>query len=113
MLLFAPICGRSTLLRPVIAVRPTPATPLRFAVAGVMWLITGREKLRVGAADARPAPPAIVVRVGLTWGARTGEVLTRLSWFGATRTEFRDTGSEFTSVLREAAVNPFGACMFA
>jgi hypothetical protein len=31
-----------------------------------MWLITGREKLRAGAADARPAPPAIVARVGLT-----------------------------------------------
>ena len=113
MLLFALVCGRSMLPRPDIDGRPTPATPLRFAVAGVMWLITGREKLRAGAADPRPAPPAIVVRVGLTSGARTAEVLTRLSWFGATRTELRDTDSEFTSVLREAAVNPLGACMFA
>ena len=125
---FAPICGRSTLprpatglLRPVIDVlRPIlgcvlriPAISFRVPAAGVIWLTTGREKVLAGAAGPRPAPPAIVVRVGRTSGARTAAVLIRLNWFGAIRTEFRDTGNEFASVLREAAVNPFGARKFA
>jgi hypothetical protein len=55
----------------------------------------------------------MVVRVGRTSGARTAAVLIRLNWFGAIRTEFRATGNEFASVLREAAVNPFGDRKFA
>jgi len=74
-----------------------------------MWLTTGRAKLRVGAAAPREVPPSIVVRVGLTPGERTDANDVRLNWFGETRTEFRDTGSEFTSVFRDAAVNPPGA----
>lgn len=88
--------------------------PLRFAAGGVIWLTTGRAKARAGAATPlRLAPPMIVVRVGCTPGVRTEFSDVRLSWFGATRTEFRATGSEFTNVFRDAAVNPFGARMFA
>jgi hypothetical protein len=55
----------------------------------------------------------MVVRVGRTCGERTAANDVRFSWFGETRTEFRETGSELTSVFREAAVNPFGERRFA
>jgi hypothetical protein len=55
----------------------------------------------------------MVVRVGRTCGERTAASDVRFSWFGETRTEFRETGSELTSVFREAAVNPFGERRFA
>jgi hypothetical protein len=109
----APICGVLTLLRPIAGVFRTLAMPLRFAVGGVMWLTTGRAKLRAGAAAPREVPPSMVVRVGVTPGVRTDVSDVRLSWFGETRTEFRDTGSELTSVFREAAVKPFGERRFA
>jgi len=109
---FTPIWGEPVLPRPIEGVLRIPAMPLRFVAGGVMWLTTGRAKLRAGAAP-RDVPPAIVVRVGRTSGERTADSDVRLSWFWETRTEFRETDSEFTSVLREAAVNPFGARMLA
>jgi hypothetical protein len=108
-----PICAEPILLRPAGVLR-TLARPLRFAVGGFMWLTTGRAKLRDGVAAGCPAlAPSIVVRVGRTSGERTADSDVRLNWVGETRTEFRATGSEFTSVFREAAVNPFGARRFA
>ncbi len=95
---------------------PTFALALAFPrmAEGVeIRLTTGREKLRGGGAAAiRPAfGPSMLVRVGRTFSERTGLIL--LIWFGETRIAFRATDCEFSSVLRETAVNPFGACMFA
>lgn len=78
-----------------------------------MRLITGREKLRAGAAVPRPAPPSIVVRVGCIPGLLTDASDVRLRWLGVTRMPLCATESEFTSVLREAAENPPGARRFA
>jgi hypothetical protein len=108
----APICGEPVFPRPIPGVFRAPAIPLRLVVGGVIWLTTGRAKFRAGAAP-RDVPPVIVVRVGRTSGERTADSDVRLSWFGETRTEFRETDSELTSVLREAAVNPFGERRFA
>jgi hypothetical protein len=75
--------------------------------------MTGRANVRAGAPGPRAAPPSIAVRVGPTPGVRSPASDVRLSWFGETRTEFRATGNEFTSVFLEAATNPLGACIFA
>ena len=81
-------------------------------VGGARWLTTGRANACLGGtAVGCPAfRPSIDVRVGCTSGERTA--VTRPSWFGATRTTLCCTGNELTSVLRETAVNPFGACRF-
>jgi hypothetical protein len=55
--------------------------------------------------------PNTVVRVGRASTLRIGETL--LISFGEIRTLLRATFCEFTSVLRETAVKPFRACMFA
>lgn len=99
---------------------PNPPRALTFALAfpriaeGVdIRLTVGREKLRGGGAAAvRPAfGPSMLVRVGRTPKDRTGLIL--LIWFGETRIALRATDCEFSSVLRETAVNPFGECMLA
>jgi hypothetical protein len=92
---------------------PADAGVLRLATGGAIRLTTGRAKLRGGgmADDLAAFAPSIVVFVGLTSSARTG--VTLLNWLGEIRTAFRATGCEFTNVVRETAVNPFGACMFA
>ena len=53
----------------------------------------------------------MLARVGATPGECTALIL--LKAFGETRMLLRETDSEFTSVLRETAVNPPGACMLA
>jgi hypothetical protein len=116
-MLFAPMLVRPTLIGPmprlVFPELRIVAMSLRFTAGGAMRLITGREKVRAGAEVPRPAPPSIVVRVGCTPGLLTDASDVRLSWFGETRTPLCATESEFTSVLREAAENPPGACKFA
>lgn len=101
--------------RVVLALRPAraPAIPPRLTAGGDIRLTVGCAKLRAGAADPRRAPPSIVCRVGCKPGPCTAANEVRLSWFGETLTEFRDTGIEFTSVFREAAVKPLRERRFA
>lgn len=75
-------------------------------------LTTGRANARCGGTAAlAPLEPSMLARDGATPGECTAP--TRLNALGDTRKLLRETESEFTSVLRETAVNPPGACMFA
>jgi hypothetical protein len=99
-----------------ISGRPTPPFVRKPAFPRLMGLpsrlTTGRENACGGGATRDGMwPPSIVVRVGRASTARTGVM--RLNWFGATRILLCATGSEFTRVLRDTAVNPPGARMFA
>lgn len=77
-------------------------------------LAIGRENACGGGAAARlKFPPSIEVRVGRTLAKPPPSGVARLNWFGETLIRFRPTGIEFTSVLRETAVNPPGACRLA
>jgi hypothetical protein len=101
--------GREPMPYPAFALTlPRPTAPPMEA-----WLTTGRAKLRgAGAAALMPAlAPSLVAAVGLTSNLFTG--LTRLSWLGETRIEFRATFCELSNVCRETAVKPFGARIFA
>ena len=106
--------GRPLFMAPVPAPKPPRALALAFPrIAPDMRLTVGREKLRGGGAAAiRPAfGPSMLVRVGRTPSERTALIL--LIWFGETRIAFRATDCEFNKVLRDTAVNPFGARMLA
>jgi hypothetical protein len=74
------------------------------------WPPIGRENACGGEAAARlKFPPSIEVRVGRTLAKPPRSGVARLSSFGETLIRFRATDIEFTSVLRETAVNPPGA----
>lgn len=113
-----PLCAGLSILRPTF---PLPALVVgetvwnepRLPAGGATRLTTGRAKECCGGTAAeRPVfEPSIAVLVGFTSNEWTG--LTRLSWLGEIRTAFRATFCEFTRVLRDTAVKPFGACMFA
>jgi hypothetical protein len=107
---------------PMFAVPRAPAFAEKFPIGRcapgliwgeAMWLTIGREKVLAGGLEAnRPAfAPSVVVRVGVTFNERKG--VSRLIWFGERRMLLRATGSEFTRVLRETAVNPLRAFRFA
>jgi hypothetical protein len=86
---------------------PKPRPPF----VTVARLTVGREKLRDGGMAAGRPAPSTAVRLGRTSTERTAVILP--SSFGETRMLLRATCCEFTSVLRETAVNPLGACIFA
>jgi hypothetical protein len=88
--------------------RPKPSRP---APGAELRAIVGREKLREGGVTAALAPPITALRLGRAFSEWTGVIL--LIWFGDTRSSLRATCCPLTRVLRETAVNPFGARMFA
>lgn len=101
------------LLRPEAVAGAAARMFPRLPAGSAARLTTGRENVRGGGmAVVRPAfLPSMVVLVGRASTVRTA--LARLSCCGETLTAFRATSRELTSVLRETAVNPFGACMLA
>jgi len=96
------------LLRATAPALPKPGRPEYVAFAR---LIVGRAKLRDGGVPAARCPPTIAVLLGRASTERTALILLRS--FGDTRMLLRATCCELTSVLRETAVKPLGACIFA
>jgi hypothetical protein len=96
---------------PLLRVTPALPEPGRPEYAVFARFIVGRAKLRDGGVTAARCPPTIAVLPGRTSTERTAVILP--SSLGETRMLLRATCCELTSVLRETAVNPLGACMFA
>lgn len=95
---------------PLLRATPPASPKPRPLFVTVPRLNVGRETLLDGGAIAR-WPPTTAVLLGRTSTERTAVMLP--SSFGETRMLLRATCCELTSVLRETAVKPLGACIFA